>query len=396
MRILILTQYFYPETGAPQNRLLELAKSLKKKGSDVRIVSAMPNYPKGKIFDEYAGNFFFREKIHDIDVIRFWIKASNSPKSLPRIFSMISFSATSMFSIGAVKSYKPDFLFVESPPLSLAFTAYILSKLSKSKLITNVSDLWPLTAKELGVISDGFVYDKLERLEKFVYKKSFLCSGQSEEIVEHIRKSGGKNVYLFRNGVEVGRFKNPNVDEDKQNTVKVVYAGLLGVAQGIFDIVKNVNFRELSAEFHIYGDGNEREQIQKFLSENKSTNIFLHKSVSREEMPPLLESFYCSIIPLVKKIHGAVPSKIYESMAAGLPVLFSGSGEGAKIISENKAGLTSMPGDFQSLKNNLIKLRDNVGLRNELAKNARRTAEEKFDRDKLCSDFVEKLESYLK
>ena len=382
--------------GAPPNRLLELAKGFHEKGWEVSVVTAMPNYPKGKIFKDYKGKIKTEERHDGIRIIRYWLYASNSVRIIPRIVSMVSFSIMSLLSLTFARKFKPDFFFVESPPLTLAFTARILSGFAKSKLIMNVSDVWPLSAKELGYVKEGFLYNQLEKLEHSLYKKSFLCSGQSEEIVSHIKESGGKNVYLFRNGVDIKRFEKAVIRVSNGNDIKIVYAGLIGVAQGIVDIAKNINFKELGAELHIYGEGAEKNSLENFLKENSERNIFLHNSISREEIPKLLPKFYCALIPLVSNIYGAVPSKIYEAMAAGLPVIFSGSGEGAKIISESNTGLISSPKDFEGLKKNILEIKNSIELRNNMSVNGRKLAEERFDRNKLIEDFSNELRSIKK
>lgn len=395
MKLAILTQYFYPETGAPQNRLYELSKKFKEYGWEVMVITGMPNYPKGKIFPGYRWKFCCSEKIDTIDVNRYWLFASNSKNKLPRIISMISFSLSSLFICFRLKKFKPDFLFIESPPLTLGYSGYLLSKYSGAKMIMNVSDIWPLSAKELGAIGNGKIYRKLESLEKFLYGKAFINTGQSEEIVSHINNSGDFNTYLFRNGVDVKRFEKPKSYCQSGEIIKIVYAGLLGVAQGIFEIVSKINFKELGAEFHIYGEGTDRKATLDFLKENPDRGIVVHKSVKSNEIPEILTEYYCTIIPLVNKIYGAVPSKIYEAMAAGVPILFSGSGEGAAIISDNNIGLVSSPRDFDKLKENIIKLRDSLSLRNEMSENCRKTAEEKFDRNDLIKKFSDKLVSYI-
>lgn len=382
--------------GAPQNRLLELAKGFKNKGWDVTVITAMPNYPKGKIFEGYKGKFKSEDLQEGIKTIRYWIFASNSTKIIPRIISMLSFSITCLFSFSFVRKYKPDFFFVESPPLTLAYSGKILSWLSKSKTIMNVSDIWPLSAKELGYISQGFIYRKLEKLEQSLYRTSFLCTGQSNEIVTHIKNSGGKIVYLFRNGVDIKRFDTHNQSENCEGNIKIIYAGLIGVAQGITDIVKNINFKELGAELHIYGEGAEKVSLELYLKDNPRRNIFLHRSVKRDEIPLLLSKHNCALIPLVNNIYGAVPSKIYEAMAAGLPVLFSGSGEGAEIINDSCSGLVSFPKDFEGLKKNISKLKGSDELRKKLSVNGRNSAREKFDRNKLIEDFSNELLSLKK
>lgn len=391
MKIAILTQYFYPETGAPQNRLLELAQILIKKNCETTVITALPNYPTGKIFSKYRKKFSAKEDLEGIKILRYWMYASNSAKSIPRIFSMLSFSFTCLFSVFYLRQFKPDFFFVESPPLTLGFSAYILSRLSKSKLIMNVSDIWPLSAKELGAINDGFLYRQLENLEKMLYRKSELCSGQSEEITKHITESGGSNVYLFRNGVDVNRFNNSTPDFQNSGQLKIVYAGLLGVAQGVYGIARNVNFKEINAELHIYGEGAERNSLEEYLEENPGRNIFLHKRIQREEIPAMLSKFQCVLIPLVKNIYGAVPSKIYEAMAAGLPILYSGSGEGANIVKQTKSGLVSDPKDYNVLKTNIDELRDSVELRKEMSHNGKEAARSKFNREIIVENFYKKL-----
>src|SRR5690606_24514951 len=173
--------------------------------------------------------------------------------------SMLSFSLTCLCSIFFIWRRKPDFIIVESPPLTLGFSGWILSGLSRSRLILNISDLWPLSAKELGAINDGIAYRMLERLERFLYRQAELSMGQSQEIVDHIRRLSMTDVYLFRNGVDTRRFEGVEPEPSKRN--QIVYAGLLGVAQGILAICENINFREQGAEFHIYGSGVESEKL---------------------------------------------------------------------------------------------------------------------------------------
>lgn len=351
-KVTIITQYFRPEMGAPQNRLFELAKGMQEEGFDVSIITGMPNYPTGRIFPNYRKRLFCKEFADGLVVLRYWLYASNSKKSLPRIVNMLSFSFTVLFSLFYLVKRRTDLIIVESPPLTLGISGWLLARLSGSKFVFNVSDLWPLTAKELGVLSDGFVYNFLERIERFLYRKADLCMGQSMEIVQYVKEHGAKDVYLFRNGVDPRRFSDINIKKEDGNTL--VYAGLLGVAQGIFDICKQVDFVKCNVTFHIFGEGGERERICSFLKDHPDRNIVYHGSVSREQIPQELKRYSASLIVLVKNIFGAVPSKIYESMAAGLPIFFSGEGEAVSIIKENDLGWVSSAKDYLSLENNII------------------------------------------
>lgn len=390
MRILILSQYFLPEMGAPQSRLFELAKGLISLGWEVSVVTAMPNYPTGRIFKSHRNKFSHIDSIDNIEIKRYWLFPSNSSKALPRVISMLSFSITSLFSIYFVRKKKPNYVFIESPPLTLAFSGWLLSKASSSRMILNISDLWPLSAKELGAIKDGMLYSLLLKLEYFMYRKAFMRTGQSQEIVDYISKIIPENSYLFRNGVDIERFDGTGFDPTKRN--HFVYAGLLGVAQGILSICKNVDFKALNAEFHIFGSGAEQEEITAYLKEHPNRGILYNGILSRNELPQKLSSYGGTVIPLTRKIYGAVPSKIYEAMAAGLPIIFSGKGEGASIIRDANAGWVNCPGDWDDFRNSIkefLSLREDEYF--EMRARNRGTARLKFHRKKQIAELSKLL-----
>lgn len=344
--------------GAPQSRLFETAIALKNNGWEVIVITALPNYPTGKIFIQYKKRIFTKEIHSEIQVWRYLIYASNSRRSIPRILSMVSFTLMVLFSIFKINKFKPDYIFTESPPLTLGVSGLLLAKYSGAKHILNVSDLWPLSAYELGAISKGFLYKKLEVLESYLYLKSFACTGQSEEIISCVAEKGACRTLLFRNGVDSSRFPISIYTDYKRSNgkVRIVYAGLLGIAQGILELCKNIDFNAVNCELHIYGQGAEKNDITEFLLENDNNGIFLHEPIDRNLVPATLVKFDATIIPLIKPIFGAVPSKIYEAMAAGLPIVFSGGGEGAMIIKNYDLGWICSPSDFNSIKSVLLQL----------------------------------------
>lgn len=382
MRITVITQYYKPEMGAPQNRLYEMCRGLKDNGADVSIITGMPNYPTGKIFPEYKGKISMTETLDGMEVKRYWLYASNARKVLPRTWNMISFTIMVLFSLRYLSKRHNDYIIVESPPLTLGGSALILAKWLRAKLVLNVSDLWPLSAKELGAMSEtGLSYRCLEKLEHHLYKKSLFCMGQSQEIVDYIKEHGAKEVYLFRNGVDPTRFEGIDA-KPEIGKVKLVYAGLLGFAQGVADICKSINFAELGIEFHIYGAGGEQSEIESIIAANPNKGIYYHGVVSRQELPCKLKEANMTLIPLVKNIYGAVPSKIYESMAAGLPIMFVGEGEGAGIVKENNIGLVAHSKDYKTLEENIKYAADHPNEIETMAANCKECARNKFNRPK--------------
>lgn len=135
--------------------------------------------------------------------------------------------------------------------------------------------------------------------------------------------------------------------------VKIVYAGLLGVAQGVLGIIEHIDFRQLGAELHIYGGGNQKEAIKRYIIEHHEEPVFFHGYVEAHEMNDVLSQYDASLIPLVTYIRGAVPSKIFDTMPLGLPIIFCGEGEGAEIIRKYQLGFVSPPLDYEALAQNI-------------------------------------------
>lgn len=391
-RLVILTQYFPPEMGAPQSRLYETALALQARGWKVAIVTAMPNYPTGQIFSAYRGWFSMQEDLNGLQVWRYWLYASNSRRALPRIFSMLTFSFTALFAWGKIRRFLPAYVLTESPPLTLGLTGMALAKLTGARPLLNVSDIWPLSAAELGALDrNGRLYRVLEGLEQWLYRRPYACTGQSLEIVRHLEVSGAKQAWLFRNGVDVDRF-HPEPEKTMTPPIRVVYAGLLGVAQGILALCRALDFDPTRLELHLYGDGAEREAIAQYLLESGKLGVVLHHPVGREAVPGMLVQYDLTLIPLIKPIYGAVPSKIYEAMAAGLPILFAGGGEGAEIIKTHELGWVCEPSDFLAMQAVLdeISTLPITGIAEKRA-NCLRAAREHFSRDIQVKQLAERL-----
>ena len=207
MRLLILTQYYPPEIGAPQNRLHELAIRLKANGIDVEVLTAMPNYPKMEIQEAYLGGKIKEEVIDGISVHRAKIYVSKSKSIISRLLNYFSFVVTSYFR--GRKLGKFDFLMVESPPLFLGYSAMALSRKIKAKLIFNVSDLWPESAEKLDLVTNKHLLKLAYNLEEKCYKKAFLVTGQTNGIVSNIKQRfPSTDVYWLPNGVDL-EYYNP-------------------------------------------------------------------------------------------------------------------------------------------------------------------------------------------
>lgn len=362
--ILIITSYFPPETGAASNRMFHLAEGLQKRAFNVSVITPLPNYPKGKIFKEYKGKFKITSTENHITIHRLWIYASNSKNKLLRLFAMLSYSFSLVWFF--IWNKIPNKVIVQSPPLLVAFTCMFFLRRKKRKLILNVSDLWPIAGLELGAFKKNFSYRILEYIEYFNYKKADLVLGQSEEILNHVTSLyADKKSFLYRNYPD---FKPPKIEScTSGEKIKLVYAGLLGVAQGVNKLCQNINYTNI--EFHIYGAGAEQTQIEAFISENKNLPIFYHGEISREDLHKKLLEYDITIIPLLNRIYGSVPSKIFEYARLGLPMIYFGGGEGENIIRKYHLGWVAKSGNYNDLNARLSGLKKedlNLNLKNRI------------------------------
>jgi glycosyltransferase involved in cell wall biosynthesis len=382
--ILIISNYYPPESGAAPNRIHTLATSLTKHNYNVSVVCPFPNYPFGKIFDSHKGHFRTKTSEQNITVHRLWLLASNSKNKFIRLFSMLSF-AIHLF-IFLLFKQTPQKVIIQCSPLFVGFFGLLICKLKRKKIILNVSDLWPLAGLEMGILHKGFYYSVLERIELFNYRNSNLLLGQSQEILEHFKvKAPNKNTFLYRNFPD---FEITSTQENLDNkTVKIVYAGLLGIAQGILKICQELKLPK-NVEFHIYGNGPETNEILK-LTENNSS-IQYHGSVSREVLHQELKLYDITLIPLINRIYGSVPSKIFEYTRLGLPILYFSDGEGADLVKTHKLGLTVNSLDYTNLNTTITDLSThNIELpkKSELLK----ISEQEFNLDKQFLAFIQEI-----
>jgi glycosyltransferase involved in cell wall biosynthesis len=399
MKLLILTQYFPPEVGAPQNRLYELAVRLQQKGIEVSVLTAMPNYPQMKVYKGYTGKFYMQESMDGLAVHRSWIYTTTSKGIFKRLLNYFSFVFTSFF-IGWLKLGKFDFILCESPPLFLGKTAYALKKLKGAKLLFNVSDLWPESAERLGLVTNSFFLKAATKLEEFLYRQSDLISGQTQGIVKNISlRFPDKKIYWLPNGVDLNYYKADAVQSNWRNQHKfnegdfiLLYAGIIGHAQGLEVIIHAAAQlkQHNTIKFILIGSGPEKEWLQELKKGMNLQNVFFFDAVGKTEMPAIIAACNASIVPLKRLdlFKGAIPSKLFENLAMKKPILLGVEGEAKDLfITAGNAGLAFIPEDATDLAEKTMQLYNNPELVKQLGENGYSYVQEKFTRDKIATEF---------
>ena len=396
-RLLLLTQYFPPEIGAAQTRLFELGHELSNLGWDVEVLTALPNYPTGRVFHGYNSRKPVQESIGRLSVVRVPLRPAQKG-FLNRLICYYSFVMSAM-RWGRALCRKPDVLFVESPPLFIGAAAVSLSKYWRIPFVFNVSDLWPESAKSMQVVQNRLLLNLAERLELSYYRRAALVTGTADEIVSSIRQRSPTRAEVITNGVDLERFGAHYADDAARSLlgtdgrITFVYAGVMGVAQGldrILDVAARV--RDLDqVQFVLIGEGAERESLKRRVAIERLPNVQVLGPQPKERIPALLAAADGVFNVLKFSIQGAVPSKIYEAMATGLPILFGGEGEGARRILEANAGIVAPYSDIIALEHGVRKLATQPALRQQFGTAGRLAAEKLYSRKEIARRLHELL-----
>jgi glycosyltransferase involved in cell wall biosynthesis len=391
--------------GAPQARLYELAERLKNMGHEITVVTAMPNYPTGRIFKEYRGKLKTTEILNGIRVIRTCLYPSKSSKTLPRLLSHISFGI-SIVLLGIWGLGRQDIVLIESPPLFLAPFALLISKITRGKPVMMVSDIWPDIVIRMGRIDEKSLSAKIMLwLEKFSYNHSHAVALTNPGACEQIRQRFPKlkNVTVISNGVDTKLFsplfRKEHIRTELgagKNDFLVGYCGLHGLPQGLEVILGAADrLKEFdNIKFVMIGDGPTKNRLMLEADEKGLTNLKFYTNRPKKDMPFVLASLDISLVPLSARFPGTMPSKIYEALASGTPVVVAKGCEGEKLVMESNTGGCYEPGDSKSLADVLLELVGNTQLYKEMRDNCVALSR-RFDRDVIAVRVEEILNTVL-
>jgi len=403
MRLLILTQYYPPEIGAPQNRLHELAVRLKADGVDVEVLTAMPNYPKMEIMEGYRKGAIREEVIDGIKVKRAKIYVSNSKKIIPRLLNYFSFVWTSYWKGRSYKDF--DYLMVESPPLFLGYSAMALSRKLKAKMIFNVSDLWPESAEKMGIVNNSMMLKMAYRLEKKCYKRAHLVTGQTMGIVDNIKtRFPETKVHWLPNGVDIS-FYNPESIEPsdfrneigaKDGDIVFFYGGIIGHAQGLQTVLHAAKLVESNSKIKIVlqGAGPVKDELLALNKELGLNNVVFKNPVPKSDMPGILKGVDVALVPLRKLdlFMGAIPSKIFEAQSMEIPLLLGVEGEAKNhFIDKADAGIFYEPENSEDMAKAMIEMANNPEKLKKMGENARVYVTKNFNRNTITESFKKVL-----
>lgn len=365
MRLLIWTQYFWPENF----RINEMILAMKQKGLHVSVVTGKPNYPDGLIFKGYNSYRLHREDFNGIEVIRLPIipRGSNSPLRLS--LNYLSFIISGfIFAPLTLLNRKIDLIFVYAPsPLIQALPAIFIAWLKRAQLVVWVQDLWPESLSATGYINNKWLLKPVELLVRIIYKYSDSILIQSPAFLTSVERlvRDGRKIHFFPNTAEPMQHSKTNsgnnhLIEELKNSFSVVFAGNIGVAQSISTIVDAAELlsQDKGIRLYIIGSGSKEEWLKREVSLRNLGNIIIVGRLPFEEMSAIFEASSALLVTLKgdKHLSTTIPSKIQSYLSSGKPIIASMDGEGARIVTEASAGLVCAAEDSKALAASIRKL----------------------------------------
>lgn len=402
MRILIVSQYFWPENF----QINSLASGLVEKGHNVTVLTGIPNYPGGNFLPGYGIFNNLRQDYHGIKVVRVPLVARGKGKKIHLLLNYLSFAFFASILAPFVAKGEFDLIFVYAlSPITVALPAILLKKIKSAKLFLWVQDLWPESLSATGGVNSPFLLKLVGKLVYFIYRECDLILVQSKAFIPYIRNLGVKKNWIsyLPNSAEV--FYLPvEVEKDAPERREipkgfiVMFAGNIGAAQDFQTIVSAAE--KLKAYKDIYwiviGDGRMRSWLDKEIEKrNLGDNFLLIGRHQPEEMPRYFALADALLVTLrdegIFKL--TVPSKVQAYLACAKPIIASLAGEGAKIIEESQAGFSCFPGNPSSLAGLVLKMYHmDASERRIMGLKGREYFEDNFCRSKL----IKQLEDLIK
>jgi glycosyltransferase involved in cell wall biosynthesis len=405
MNILFLTDNFPPEGNAPASRTYEHAVQWVRAGHSVTVITGAPNFPEGKLFPGYKNRWYGVEDMDGIRVVRVKTYITANEGFAKRTLDYLSFMVTSF--IAGLFQRRPDVIVGTSPQFFTVCSAWALSVFHRRPFVFELRDLWPASIKAVGVMKESRVIRALERLEMFLYHKSAaivsVTNAFKSELVE--RGIDSNKISVVINGVDLSRYSPRAKDSELlkecglEGKFVVGYIGTHGMAHALHRILEAADqIREhKDIAFLLVGSGAQREALLEQAASMSLDNVCFLPRQPKEKMAAVWSLCDVSLIQLKDDplFRSVIPSKIFESMGMGLPILLSlPEGEASGIITQTGSGIVIPPEQPDKLAKAVLELSMETVLHKKLSK-ASADAAARYSREMQATKMLDVLEQVV-
>jgi colanic acid biosynthesis glycosyl transferase WcaI len=370
--------------------MTELAEGLAKRGHQVRVVTAMPNYPEREIYQEYRGKFYFTEERNGVQIQRSYVWIRPQPNLFDRIMLDASFVVTSF--LPALMGWRPDVILSTSPSLPVCVPVALLGWLRACPVILNLQDILPEAAIHVGLLRNKLLIKIFTFLEKFAYSSATKISVITEGFVENLLSKGveAKKIVQIPNWVDVNFIrplpKNDNpfrTNHNLEGKFVVLYSGNIALTQGLETVVRAASLlRDVSdIAFVIVGEAKGLQRLQQQCSKLQADNVLLLPFQPRQELPQMLAAADVGLVVQKKNVISFnMPSKIQVLLASGSAIVASvpDNGTAARAIRQSGGGVIVPPEDARALATAILDLYHNPDKVKNLGYKSRQYAIENY------------------
>jgi glycosyltransferase involved in cell wall biosynthesis len=400
VHIAYVCHYFVPEPAAPAARVHEFSRAWVRAGHRVSVVTTFPNHPLGRIPDGYRGRWWATEWLDGIRVLRCWVYAVPNRGVGRRGLDHLSFALSSVV-CGLPRLGRPDVVLASSPTLFSALSAWLMARLLGVPFVLEVRDLWPEAIVELNLMHPGSTVELLRRLARFLYHRAARVVLVTHAFADRLADQGVPRAKLavVPNGADLQLF-SPSVDGlaarerlgVHPEQFLVAYVGSHGFSHGL-DAVLDAAASQPDVAYMLVGDGAERERLVAERDRRQLANVRMLPSVPKAEVAGLYAAADVCLVPLrdVPLFETFVPSKLFEVLAAGRPIVGAVRGEAREILRRSGGALLVDPGNGAAMAEAVAHLRADPLLRTSLGRQARAFAEQHYDRDVLAAGYLDLL-----
>lgn len=404
MHILFLSDNFPPEVNAPASRTFEHCREWVKAGHQVTVITCAPNFPKGEVYPGYRNRLWQSEDMAGIRVIRVWSYITANAGFGKRILDYQSYMVTATLASLFVR--KVDGVIGTSPQFFTVCAAYVVGLLKRVPFVFELRDLWPESIQAVGAMRGGVAIRALEKLALFLYRKAALVVSVTQSFRRVLIAAGiaPEKITVITNGVDSSRFHCQAKDAGLarslglENKFVAGYIGTHGLAHGLDTLLAAAaTLRQLPGgevfRFILLGDGARKQALQAQAEAMGLDNVIFLDSVPKEDVVKYWSLLDVSIIHLKKSdvFTTVIPSKLFESMGMGIPVLHGVAGESAEIVEREQAGLVFESENAEQLGELLRRLQSEPILYARLRGNALAAAGH-YDRAELARQMLGALE----
>ena len=369
MHILFLSDNFPPEVNAPASRTFEHCREWVQRGHQITVITCAPNFPKGAVFDGYRNKAWQSETMAGIRVIRVWSYITANEGFARRVLDYLSYMVTAILAAPFVR--RVDLVVGTSPQFFTACAAYMVSRLKRVPFVFELRDLWPESIRAVGAMRDSTWLDRLERLELFLYRKAAAVVTVTHSFRDNLIGRGitPEKIHVVTNGVDSARFQPRQKDSELVHSLglqgKFVagYIGTQGMAHALETLLRaaaRLRDRSDGDDYRLIllGDGANKSALVQQAKTMGLDNVLFIDTVPKDQVVRYWSLLDVSIIHLKKTglFKSVIPSKLFESMGMGIPVLHGVSGESADIVQQEDVGLVFEPEDDEALCNGLVRL----------------------------------------